>query len=125
MKINSENSSHESRAICECDRILINFLSLSIPQFSNFDENNCARSESTKVDVECCNWNTYRKEILPFTVVTSNKETSKKENFPLSYTESTKWQIREFRTFPYLTSISYEKRKQNSKISHKRSRNIP
>merc|ERR1712019_216152 len=51
------NSSSDSRAVCECDRKLVNFLFDSVAANSNYNANDC--EIGGYADTDCCNWDTF------------------------------------------------------------------
>ena len=51
-----ENSSAESRPICECDLKLIQVLALSTATHSNYDATSCVKAENASTASKCCNW---------------------------------------------------------------------
>lgn len=55
------NSSSSSRAVCECDRALCNYLYDSAAQYSNDNGNSCIGGG--QANTACCNWDTYMNAI--------------------------------------------------------------
>ena len=54
-----ENSTAESRPLCECDLALISFLYNASASFTNYDGSLCMKANSGGPKGQCCNWDSF------------------------------------------------------------------